>query len=284
MLFQKLQVVFTHCTTNDEVPWEVSTKQVGMYLVNHQLGVLFQLNNFKQCSNAITGLVNAYWPTQNKRKGTDIPESYFSKADLVTYKYYTGRLSLFEDKYEEALTALTTALNLCHKDAYHNRRKIITVLIPLHLNFGRFPTEALLRKYDLGLYLGFTNAIRTGSIRLYNQTLYGHQNYFVRIGTYLLLERVKNIVYRCYLKRYISLFVTGDGPVEGKSPLLDLQAIQTGLRLQGEDMDLPELECILCNLIHLNLVKGYVAHVQQKLVLSKDKPFPLESVVKPISS
>lgn len=41
-----------------------------------------------------------------------------------------------------------------------------------------------------------------------------------------------------------------------------------------EDMDRPEVECLLANLIYKGLMKGYISHAHQLVVLSKDKPFP----------
>lgn len=34
-----------------------------------------------------------------------------------------------------------------------------------------------------------------------------------------------------------------------------------------------QVECMLANLIHQGLVKGYIAHKQQVVVLKKDDPF-----------
>jgi len=39
-------------------------------------------------------------------------------------------------------------------------------------------------------------------------------------------------------------------------------------------MDMPELECVLSNLIYKGWVKGYVSSTKKVLVLSKQNPFP----------
>ena len=39
-------------------------------------------------------------------------------------------------------------------------------------------------------------------------------------------------------------------------------------------MDLDEVECIVANLIAQKQIKGYIAHAQATLVLSKLDPFP----------
>lgn len=46
------------------------------------------------------------------------------------------------------------------------------------------------------------------------------------------------------------------------------------LAAQGVDVDMDELECMTANLIAREGVKGYIAHKQKVLVMSKDAPFP----------
>ncbi len=61
----------------------------------------------------------------------------------------------------------------------------------------------------------------------------------------------------------------------GGKPQLRLGMLLTALHVAGEtDVDKDELECIVANLIFHRSIKGYVAHAQQILVLSKVDPFP----------
>ena len=39
-----------------------------------------------------------------------------------------------------------------------------------------------------------------------------------------------------------------------------------------------EVECILANLIFKGLIKGYISHQKQTLVLSKKDPFPTAAI------
>jgi len=59
----------------------------------------------------------------------------------VTYRYYVGRLNMFEDKYSEAEQHLDYALRHCHKNATLNKRCILNYLLPVKLMRGRFPTH-----------------------------------------------------------------------------------------------------------------------------------------------
>ena len=65
-----------------------------------------------------------------------------SKGDMVTYRYYVGRLNMFEDQYEVAEENLEYALVHCHKDAVANKRRILRYLVPVKLLRGRLPTAA----------------------------------------------------------------------------------------------------------------------------------------------
>lgn len=54
---------------------------------------------------------------------------------------------------------------------------------------------------------------------------------------------------------------------------------QVALALQGVEMEMDEVECIVANLIYRKFVKGYVSHQHRVAVLSKADPFPPLSTV-----
>ena len=58
-----------------------------------------------------------------------------------------------------------------------------------------------------------------------------------------------------------------------------MDAYTTALRLMKvEDIDNDETACILANLIYQGRIKGYISHQHNKLVVSKQNPFPALSV------
>ncbi|KAK3511018.1 hypothetical protein QTP70_029036 [Hemibagrus guttatus] len=60
-----------------------------------------------------------------------------------------------------------------------------------------------------------------------------------------------------------------------KTHQLPLDAFLVALKMmQMEDMDIDEVQCILANLIYMGHIKGYISHQHQKLVVSKQNPFP----------
>ena len=64
---------------------------------------------------------------------------------MVTYRYYSGRLSLFEDQYQAAEDSLESALANClatTEVGRRNKRKILRYLVPVKLYRGRLPSAA----------------------------------------------------------------------------------------------------------------------------------------------
>ncbi len=56
---------------------------------------------------------------------------------------------------------------------------------------------------------------------------------------------------------------------------MPIQAFLVALqKMQVEDIDSDETQCILANLIFEGKIKGYISHQHQKLVVSKQQAFP----------
>ena len=124
-------------TFNDRTEYEsgapfdsVGSKQAGVLaIVNILFEMYFRLNILRLCKNLIR-------PVETKKlseKG--------SMADMVTYRYYIGRLSMFEDQHSSAEIHLEYALSHCHKHAWKNKTRILKYLIPVKLYRGRLPTS-----------------------------------------------------------------------------------------------------------------------------------------------
>ncbi|XP_063194195.1 PCI domain-containing protein 2 isoform X2 [Chroicocephalus ridibundus] len=65
-----------------------------------------------------------------------------------------------------------------------------------------------------------------------------------------------------------------------KTHQLSLDAFLFALKfMQVDDVDIDEVQCILANLIYMGHIKGYISHQHQKLVVSKQNPFPPLSTV-----
>jgi hypothetical protein len=91
---EKLQKGFGACV-NDRVDMsDPSSKKRGVInLMVAAFRVYFKIGNYRSCKHMITPV------ERSVRNEPSIVESpYIPKADLVTYRYYKGRLNVFEDK------------------------------------------------------------------------------------------------------------------------------------------------------------------------------------------
>jgi len=110
---------------------EDGSKKAGvLYIVNLLFSIYFRLNTLRLCKNLLR-------PVETRKlheQGT--------MADMVTYRYYVGRLNLFEDQYAAAEENLEYALDNCHRSAVANKKRILHYLVPVKLYRGRLPSAA----------------------------------------------------------------------------------------------------------------------------------------------
>jgi nuclear mRNA export protein PCID2/THP1 len=114
---------------------EGSKKAGALGIVNELFSIYFVLNTLRLCNNLIK-------PVEAKK----LHLQGGSMADLVTYRYYAGRLCLFEDNFEMAETHLGYAFDHCHKGSVRNKRCILRYLIPVRMFRGRLPSSECKRK------------------------------------------------------------------------------------------------------------------------------------------
>lgn len=93
---------------------------------------------------------------------------------------------------------------------------------------------------------------------------------FIKGGVYLIIEKLKMIVYKNLLRKVYLKYNKVETPQ--RENILQHNVVLAALRLQNENMDIDELECIIANLIYNKKVKGYIAR-GKCLVLSKSDPF-----------
>lgn len=105
-----------------------SKKAAVLGIVNELFDIYFQLNTLRLCKNLVKPVEARKLHLQG------------SMGQMVTYRYYTGRLNLFEDDWAGAEANLEYALTHCHKNAVHNKRCILRYLVPVKLYLGKLPT------------------------------------------------------------------------------------------------------------------------------------------------
>ncbi|CAH8500861.1 unnamed protein product [Heterobilharzia americana] len=236
--------LFQICASDSRTQIEDSKKLGMMGLANQLFKIYFQINKLNLCKSMIRAIDNL---NMNDR---------FSLAQRVTYCYYVGRKAMFDGDFISADKSLTFAFERCLNTKWNNKRLILIYLIPVKMLLGVLPKENLLFKYNLKQFQDIAEAVRTGNLRKMDSALEEHETFFLSCGVYLILEKLKLIVYRSLFKRVCYIMKTHLLPIE------------------VEDVDPDETECILANLIHEGKIKGYLAHQQQKLVVSKLQAFP----------
>ncbi|XP_023570973.1 PCI domain-containing protein 2 isoform X4 [Octodon degus] len=230
-----------------------------LFLVNQLFKIYFKINKLHLCKPLIRAI-----------DSSNLKDDY-STAQRVTYKYYVGRKAMFDSDFKQAEEYLSFAFTHCHRASQKNKRMILIYLLPVKMLLGHMPTVELLRKYHLMQFAEVTKAVSEGNLLLLHEALARHETFFIRCGIFLILEKLKIITYRNLFKKVYLLLRTHQ---------LSLDAFLVALKfMHVEDVDLDEVQCILANLIYMGHIKGYISHQHQKLVVSKQNPFPPLSTV-----
>jgi nuclear mRNA export protein PCID2/THP1 len=148
---------------------EEGSKKAGVLaIVNELFAIYFKLNTLRLCKNLLRPVESRKLHEQGKM------------SEMVTYRFYVGRLFLFEDQYQAAEENLDYALQHCHKDALSNKQKILRYLVPVKLYRGRLPSPKLLQKYSLTEFLPIVQGVRTGDLRMFHDGLVKYQDVFIQ--------------------------------------------------------------------------------------------------------
>jgi hypothetical protein len=204
----------------------------------------FSLNKLENCKTL----------TRTLEAPTAVPVGAFPVKELVTFRFYTGRLAVFHENYPKADADLSFAFTHCHAAATRNKRRVLQYLIPVKLLLGQLPHPELLRRYHLPHYGPVAAAVRSGDMRLLDDALAAHALLFFRAGTFPLLGKLRNAVFRTLLKRIHNIQKARD---PARAFQLPIELFHAALTMCGaESVDLDECECILANLIHRKYVKA----------------------------
>lgn len=250
---------FRVCASDNRSSQEDSKRWGMLYLVNQLFKIYFKINKLHLCKPLIRAIDSSNL------------KDLFKISQLVTYKYYVGQKAMFDSDFVRAEEYLSFAFLRCHKKCFKNKQLILMYLIPVKMLLGHMPSLKLLEKYELMQFAELSQAVIEGNLLKLNASLVKHENFFIRWGIYLILERLKIITYRNLFKKVHLLLKTYQIPVD---------AFLTALKfMKVEDIDHEEVLCILANLIYEGKIKGYISYQHQKLVVSKQNAFPALSSI-----
>jgi hypothetical protein len=250
-----LMGLFRICATDIRVQLESSKRLSMMHIINQLFKIYFKINKLHLCKPLIRALENA-------KLGDCFP-----RAQQVTYDYFLGMKSMLDAEYKMAADLFSRAFTNCHPDSFKNRRLVLIFLIPVKMLLGQMPTERLLREYDLLQHFApVVSAVKKGHLREFDQALEQNSDFFWAYGIYLILEKLKIIAFRNVFKKIALISSTHQIPIEHFRVATEF--------VQGEPFSFDEVHCILANLIYDGKIKGYISLQHQKLVVSKQNPFP----------
>lgn len=249
-----LLACFRVCTA-DYHSSDADTKRLGMLnLVNQLFKVYFSINKLHLCKPLIRAIESSAFKDQ------------FPLVEQITYKYFVGRKAMFDSDYKMADEYLSFAFENCPATHKKNKQLILIYLVPVKMLLGYMPKKEVLHKYDVLQFHELSGALKEGNVRRLDEVIERHQEFFIKFGNYLIVEKLKIISYRNLFKRVYHI---------GGTHQIELQLFLAALDFVGEhEIDMDEVHCIVANLIYDGKIKGYISYQHNKLVVSKQNPFP----------
>jgi len=242
-------------TATDLRSAEQSKRKSMINVINQLFKIYFKINKLHLCKPLVRALEN--------NKNTQL---VFGLAERVTYNYFLGMRYMFDSDYRNADELLSFSFRNCHTSSFKNKRLILIFLIPVKMLLGFMPTIELLQEFNLMHFEDVVNAVKQGNLRLLDKALEQNSEFFWKYGIYLILEKLKIIAYRNVFKKVVLISKTHQIPITQFQIALNF--------LQDEETTIEEVHCILANLISDGKIKGYISLQHQKLVVSKQTPFP----------
>ncbi|KAH9417741.1 PCI domain-containing protein 2 [Dermatophagoides pteronyssinus] len=261
----QLMSLFRACANDSRTSIEVSKRKGMMNIINQLFKIYFKINK-----------LNLYKPLVRALENANIDE-HFTLAERVTYSYFTGMKSLYDSDYRKADRLLSFAFEQCQRKMDKNRRIILIFLIPVKMLYsGCMPTKTILQQYDLLQFDSLCAAIREGNLYEFDQAIETNSEFFYNYGIYFTLEKLKILVYRNIFKKVAKIVQTHQIALQYFVDAINYyQSNRNRIELADDDkITLEEIHCLLANLIADNKLKGYISLQHQKLVISKQNPFP----------
>lgn len=255
----------TICLT-DRSPLPQSRKWGVYRIVSLLFQIYFHLGQLNLSANVLRAMGAA----------SDLPDILLlPKSQLVQYGYWLGRYYFVGEQWDLAEEQLLRAFTYCSEVARRNKRLILHYLIPLRLfRGGLLPSDKLLKRYELHLnfYQDAIRALKSGDVHSFSAMLTKFEKPLLKLGTFLLWERIELIVLRNLTKRVHQII--GGGTRLALSTIL--AAIKVGVK-QGkprQPMDLDQIACWVAVLVAKGMIRGYISQEKAMIVLSQKDPFP----------
>lgn len=170
------------------------------------------LNHDSDCQAMLLNLLlrnylhyNLYDQAEKLSSKSTFPEQS-SNNEWARYLYYTGRIKAIQLEYSEAHRTLLSALRKAPQATAVGFKQIVTkLLVVVELLLGEIPERAQFKKESMRTalkpYFELTQAVRTGDLKLFNETLEKHGDIFRHDRMYTLILRVRHNVIKAGVRQ-----------------------------------------------------------------------------------
>lgn len=251
IVINELQKLLGICQRTSEKPPD--SKLMGLLdVMNSLFRLYFRLNNVQLCVNLLKIVNNPHSHLP--------PIRHFPIADQLEFRYYEGRLSIYEQQILKAEECLDYCLARCPSLSVRNKRLILEYLIPVKATRGKYPNKRLLERYGRGEVGVVLEAIRKGDVGGFERELGRRQDGFIRTGMLIMMQGLELLTYRNLFKKTALILNQSQIP---------FQRLHAALTTVEASVSPDQLECILVNLISKGWIKGYISHEHKVIVLNK---------------
>ncbi|GAA5899076.1 hypothetical protein JCM6882_004611 [Rhodosporidiobolus microsporus] len=305
-----LQKCFS-CCLNDRAPEPSTSRKKGTYyLATLLFKTYFQLNSTALCRNIIRGIGAVDLPPLSTfDKAHQVTYTYYMGVFAFLREDYGEAERLFTNALAE--THRKVGRNIDRILDYLIPLLLLRGVLPYEKSpspsqpssssstkprssLTPFTRSAAHRT----LFKPFCDAVRRGDVAAYDAHLADPlvERALMRRGTYLVVERAREGAVRgCLKKAWILEQKPARMPIETfrryynaaqrirtAPPSSSAEGAASKVKVeppaadaqQAYEMDGEEMECLLAVMIQKGLMKGYISHAHQLVVLSKEKPFP----------
>lgn len=201
------------------LPGQQTRRSEVLWLANASFRCYFKLKNIRLCETVLGSVENAltlnrqHANAQQKegaKQASNPTEASialgmacYSRADMVTYRYYLGRLRLSQHRIRIAYNELRWAFDNCTNEHMHNKNLILSHCIVAGLILGVYPSAQLLQASGLdGPFGQLIYLIKKGDGRGMYAELDRWQEWHRAKGHYLLLrEKLEIGTWRNLMRR-----------------------------------------------------------------------------------
>jgi len=184
---------------------------------------------------------------------------------LACHYFLVGRVKVVSCQINESREFLLKSFHHIPPTSIANRRLVLAYLIPVQLSFGEIPSEELIMKYNLGMFVDIINSVKWGDINLFENAFTKNQILFIKLGIFDLLMKIRNII----ILRILT--IVHDHVFDNTIPITIFQA---ALSIHRE-YSLSEATSIAATLIYEKLINGYIDQSAHEIKLKANDPFPI---------